>query len=441
VAPAAEPVAGDGLFKGVQWSPAYIAFIVYVFVITTYRLPLGTASMVTALVLLPLEKHPLRLPKPMVWMIAFLAWAFVGWGGSPYPGVVWDAVTELAKICGVMFVGVNVLTTRQRLRFFLLAFLGFFAFYPVRGSLFAYFIYGGTVEGRAAWNYVYNNPNDLAALCILPLALAAGMLMTERTKWVKYCAAAGAIALPFVILLTQSRGAFIALAIFAIAILKGQKERRGKILLVGAGIAVVVALAAPSSVWKRLGTIQDVTSEQSAAKAADEGSARQRMELWHVAATVAKEHPITGVGFGAYHDAHFEYAQRPTFDPMALGHRDAHSTYLTILAETGIIGFILFAGLIWSVVSDAERTRRRSRSVLPGRSAQIYFMELGLLGYFIAGIWGSYQAMVLTYLFLAVIYSAVQVVKSELVPAGVMRRGRVSGPSMAAAVLRRGAVR
>jgi probable O-glycosylation ligase (exosortase A-associated) len=425
----------------VQWSPAYIAFIVYVFVITTYRLPLGTASMVTALVLLPLERHPLRLPKPMVWMIAFLGWAFVGWGGSPYPDVVWDAVIELAKITGVMLVAVNVLTTRQRLRFFLLAFLGFFAFYPVRGSLFAYFIYGGTVQGRAAWNYTYSNPNDLAALCILPLALAAGMLMTERTKWVKYCAAAGAIALPFVILLTQSRGAFIALAIFAIAVLKGQKERRGKILLVGAGIAVVVALAAPSSLWKRLGTIQDVTSEQAAAKANDEGSARQRMELWHVAATVAKEHPITGVGYGAYHDAHFEYAQRPAFDPIAMGHRDAHSTYLTVLAETGIVGFILSAGLIWSIVSDAERTRRRSRSVLPARSAQLYFMELGLLGYFIAGIWGSYQAMVLTYLFLAVIYSAVQVVKSELVPAAVVRRGRISGPRMATAVLQRGTVR
>jgi len=429
-----------GLFKSVEWSPAYVAFLVYIFVITTYRLQLGTASMVVALVLLPLERRPLRFPPVVLWMIAFVGWAFIGWGSSPFPDVVWKSVNELAKICGVMFVAVNVLTTRARLRFFLLAFLGFFAFYPVRGSLFAYFIYGGTVQGRAAWNYIYNNPNDLAALCLLPLALAAGMLATERERWIRYCAAAGAVALPFVILLTESRGAFIALAAFAVVLWKGQKKRRGKILLAAALVGVVVFLFAPDSLWKRLGTLSDVTNEQSAAKIDDDMSARQRLELWKVARLIAKENPVTGVGLGAYKDAHYIYAQRPIFDPIALGNRDPHSTYLSILAETGVVGFALFCLMVGTVVRDAERTRRRARFSHPALATQLFYMEIGLFGYFVAGIWGSFQLMVLTYVYLVIISATAHLLKSELpaaAPAWAGRRAMAS--SLAGAVHRRSA--
>jgi probable O-glycosylation ligase (exosortase A-associated) len=420
--------SSDSLFAGLHWSPAYVAFLVYIFVITSYRFPLGTASMVTALVLLPLEKRPLRMPPVLLWAIAFLGWAFVGWGTSAYPNVVWLQVNELAKICGVMLVAVNVLTTRARLRFFILAFLGFFAFYPVRGSMFAYFIYGGTYQGRAAWNYIYSNPNDLAALCILPLALAAGMLFTERQRWIRYCAAAGAVALPFVILLTESRGAFIALAMFAIVIVKGQKKRRGAILLTVLAVGVVVYFFAPDSLWKRLGTLSDVTNEQSAAKADDDLSARQRLELWKVARTIAVENPVTGVGLGAYPEAHYVTAQRPNFDPLALGHRDPHSTYLSLLAETGVVGFCLFFIMVGTTVREAELTRRRAKLTNPSRATQLYYMEVGLFGYFVAGIWGSYSMMVLTYLYLVVMYAATEMLKAELPPLAASARRHLTSP-------------
>lgn len=416
---AARRMAGRG---GVEWSPSYAAFLVYLFVVTTYRLQLGTVAMAAALLLLPFEPRPLRLPGPVTWAFGFMVWAFVGWTATPYPAPVWKQLVELSKICCIMLVAVNVLTTRARLRFFTIAFLGFFAFYPVRGALFAYFIYGGTVQGRAAWNYIYSNPNDLAALCLLPLSLAIGMLFSERARWVRYCATAGAVMLPFVILLTQSRGAFIALVVFALVVLKGQKRGRGKVLLLAGAAAVVIAIAAPSSVWKRLDTITQVTSEKSAARAQDEGSARQRMEIWRVAWTIFTENPIAGVGVGAYPDAHLAYSQRPVFDPIALGRRDAHSTYFRLLAESGIVGFLLFFGMVGVTVRDAERTRRRAKATHPARATQLYYLEVGLFGYFVAGIWGSYELMALTYIYIAVLYTMVQALKAELPRSAVLRR-------------------
>ena len=400
-------------FAGLHWSPAYAAFLLYVFVITTYRLNLGTIAMSVALVTLPLERTSLRLPPLALMALAFLGWGFVGWGSSDYPVIVWDRLIEFAKICGVVLVAVNVLTTRARLRLFLLAYLAYFAFYPVRGAFFNYFLYNGTMAGRAVWNYAYANPNDLAGVCLLFVALAAGVLVSERARWIRFAAFAGIVLLPFLIILTQSRGAFVALLAFALIALKGQ-WRRGRVLALAAGVAVVVFFAAPDEVWDRLGTIQKVATQQDgAASIADEGSAEQRLEIWKVARAIIADEPVTGVGLGAYAEVHSRYALRPIFNPTAQGKRDTHSTYLKIFAETGIVGLIVFVGLVGFTLYDAERTRRRKLAIDPPGAKQLYYMELGMIGYLVAGIWGSYGELVPTYLFLSLIYAATRILKQQ----------------------------
>ena len=421
-------------FAGLHWSPSFAAFLLYVFVITTYRLNLGTLAMSVALIALPLERTSLRLPPLALMALAFLGWGFVGWGSSDYPTIVWDRLIEFAKICGVVLVAVNVLTTRPRLRLFLLAYLAYFAFYPVRGAFFNYFLYNGTMAGRAVWNYAYANPNDLAGVCLLFVALAAGVLVSERARWIRFAALAGIVLLPFLIILTQSRGAFVALLAFALIALKGQ-WRRGRILLLAAGVGAVVYFAAPDEVWERLGTIQKVaTQEGGAATVADEGSAEQRLEIWKVARAIIADHPVTGVGLGAYAEEHYHYALKPIFNPTAQGKRDTHSTYLKIFAETGVIGLVVFLGLVGYTLYDAERTRRRRQAADPAGSKQLFYMELGMIGYLVAGIWGSYGELVPTYLFLSLIYAATRILKMQGVAAGQpvpvrgVRRGVVAGP-------------
>ncbi len=408
----------DPPLLAVDWSPAYIAFLVYIFNIVSYRLPegAGTVTMGAALLTLPLERRGMRMPPPVYFTLALLGWAFVGFTSTQYPGLVWNRLIEFAKIVGVMFVAVNVLTTSARLRFFLLAFLGSFAYFPVRGALITYFAYGGGVGGRAAWNYTYENPNDLAGMCLLVFAMAVGMFVVDRRSWIRASAAVGMLILPLVVLLSQSRGAFIALlAVVAIA-LRGY-WRRGKLLLGAAAAIVVLVFATPDSVWKRLGTIKDVTSEQTAVKADDEGSARQRMEIWKVSSTVFAENPLLGVGLGAYPPVHFVTAQRSNFDPTARGARDNHSTYLNLLAETGLPGLLLFLGVVGSALAYARRTRRMADAERPRSSLQLYYLELGLIGYLVAGIWGTYGQLVLTYLHIAVIYAASRVLRDGLAPA------------------------
>jgi hypothetical protein len=317
-------------FKGVEWSFAFIAFLFYIYVITSYRIAAGTLAMCLALAGMALQRKSLRVPPLIVGFLLLMLWSIVGWFTTSYPNVVWDAILEDGKIALIALVLINVVRSRAQFRFFTIFFLGVFALYPVRGALFSYAA-GGTIQGRALWNYIYANPNDLAAFCLLQLSIAVGVYVTERKGWVRRAALVGMVLLPFLILLTQSRGAILAMMVFgiAVAVSQGLRVRRVVALIL---IAAVASIAAPSSVWERLGKLTNATSTSNLAAVDQEGSAAQRYEIMRVATTIGLENPIFGVGRGAYKPVHEQYALRPEFDPTARGPRDTHDTYLNFFA-------------------------------------------------------------------------------------------------------------
>lgn len=400
------------LLNRTNWSIAFVAFLVYVFVVTSYRVPLGTASMATALATIALEGKAFEVPPVARWAIALWVWALIGWPVSEYRAVVGNELLDFAKVCAVLVVAVNVISTRNRLRVFLLLFLGTFAFYPVRGALFAYFIYHGTIFGRAAWNFIYSNPNDLAGFCILVFSLVAGVLATERKKWIRVCATAGMVLLPFLIVLTGSRAGFIGLVAFVILAFRKELVRLKKVLAL-AMVAAIIAIVVPNNLWHRISSVQDVEQAQSTSEVEYESSTAQRIEIWKVASTIALEHPIVGVGLGAYSQAHFQYAQRPQFNPTAYGHRDAHSTYLKIAAELGLVGLFLFCALVVVTFRNAERARRVALRAHSRLAQQLFYMEMGFAAYLIAGAWASWGTLVFTYLHLAVINVATRLLAAE----------------------------
>ena len=399
-------------FRGVEYSPAFLAFAAYLVAIITYRFPIGTASMVIALLTLPLEKQSLRLPAVAALSFAMVAWAFFGLTTTQYPATVVTAVSDFAKVCGVVFVAINVIVTRARFRAIVVGSLILWVLFPLRGTMFAYFIYHGDVEGRAAWNYIYSNPNDLAALCLLQLGMAVGLLAVERRRFFRLGTICAVALLVLVIILTQSRGAVIALSVFGI--IGGKKYfTNPKGILIIAVLAGLVFAVAPDSVWRRFSTIKGSGSADvmtidpetvDLATRQDMGSSQQRLEIWSVARAIIAENPITGVGLGAYPDAHSIMARRPGFHWLARGRRDTHSTYLNVMAETGIVGFALFAAMIIMTIKASRGARKAMQARAPALSLQLFNMEVGLYGYLVAAIWGSYASFVPMYVHLVLMY-------------------------------------
>jgi O-antigen ligase len=120
---------------------------------------------------------------------------------------------------------------------------------------------------------------------------------------------------------------------------------------------------------------------------------------------MARDHPLTGVGIGAYKPNHEQYALRPEFNPTAQGGRDTHSLYLNVLAETGFPGFLLYLGMLLTVFIAAERTRRRCRGVLDTAARQILVLEAGLVAFLAAAVFGSLPYLPHLLLHMALLYA------------------------------------
>jgi len=366
-----------------------------------------------ALLGLLLRPTDLSFPTPVRWAAVFLLWALLTIPFSISPETASAALIERLKALVIFFVVVNCVRTPQQLRFYILLTLVAFLIYPARGTLVGYVTGSNTVFGRAIWNRIYANPNDLGAITLLMLGWTLAIAVVKKQNlWVRRAAAVCVPLLVTIMLLTQSRGVFIGLIVgFGPALLTRVKKRpsiAGPVLMVLGIVAVLV----PASSWQRLGGIAKLTStpstassttaseadpKRAAARARDEGSAAQRLEIAKVAWHIFTNNPLLGVGIGCYREANGRFAPE-------LGERDAHNTYLNLAAETGIPGLVLWLGLITSVLAQL----RRRRHSLEGDDSQIgvLWMERALIGFLVAAVFATYSGITIFYLFLGTVWAA-----------------------------------
>ena len=387
-----------------RWTLVFGAFFAFAGVVISARFKLGQPLVILGVVGLLVQGQPLRWSTVTPLLSLWTVWCSLGWATSEYPEAVSKGVEQLAKLSVITLVGVNALRTRAQVRAFSIFCVFAFLIYPGRGSFLNWVTGAYTVFGRALWNGVYGNPNDLAAVALLILGIAAGLVVTETDRRYKLAAAAASAFIAFDIFITQSRGALIALAVFVVVLLwRAPKQQRAKAT---AGVAVIAALViafAPSSVWDRLSGLKNVTSDDLS-QVDVEGSATQRLEIWKVARTIIAEHPLTGVGVDAYPLEHSRVAVRAEFLPTARGKRDTHSTYLNVAAETGLPGLVLFGSIVVATFAYAERVRRRVARYDVAGAQQLLLLEAALGAYLLAGLWGSFAKLNMLYLYLVLLW-------------------------------------
>jgi len=385
---------------------------IFTFFFVTSRLPPLFTELGIYLALLGLVARPQSLvfPSPLRWAVAFFLWALMSAVFAAEPKMAWPALIELLKALVIFFVVVNVLRTPQQLRFYILLILVAFVIYPARGSLVNY-VRGYTYLGRAIWNHIYQNPNYLAAITLLMLgfALAIASVKTQDVR-VRRVATALVPVMLLVILLTQSRGAFIGLLVgFGPSTLVRLRKWRYGAAPVLAGLAVI-ALLVPAASWHRLGSITSLTS--TIANADDRGrpepggsrldeltsaSAVARFEVLQTGLHIAASHPVLGVGIGGYREANERYAPR-------LGERDAHNTYVSLAAEMGFPGLMLWLGLVGSVLAQVRR--RRALVEADDRTIQVMWIVRAVIAFLVAGIFASFAALTVFYVFLGTLWAA-----------------------------------
>ncbi|MFD5425551.1 O-antigen ligase family protein [Streptomyces sp. NPDC127084] len=192
------------------------------------------------------------------------------------------------------------------------------------------------------------NPNYLGAMLALPLVAAAGLVRLQRS-WLWLLPS---LLLATAILETRSRGAFLMVAAGVTWVLLAGRPPRHKVLVALAVLGAAVLLP---------GTLDAVgstlTGDRSTAELSANNDVRRRA-AW-VAARVALDHPLRGIGYGAF----------PDFARMSpeLGiYLNTHNDYLRLAAECGVGALVLFAALLWPALA---RRHTREHAVLQSMGA------------------------------------------------------------------------
>lgn len=189
---------------------------------------------------------------------------------------------------------------------------------------------------------VLGDPNDLSLVLMFPMAFAVGFLVVHGNTILTRAFGLVSISLLFsAVLATQSRGGL--LGVMAVFGIYAYRRIQNKLLFFGLGAVAAIVLYSVAGI-----------SGRSSGGAAEEGvdaSAMGRIYAWEAAIGMSTDNPITGVGIDNFYYNYFFYS--PHWD--GLNHA-VHSTWFGVLAETGILGFIVFIILIVRLCKTALRT-------------------------------------------------------------------------------------
>lgn len=384
---------------------ALFGLAIYLFCVHSFKLPIASVGIGIGLFGVLLSGERVTVPLPALFLAGFVAWASIGLFTTAYPSQVNTAVVDIAKLMIIFFVALNATRTAPQLTLLIGLWVLLFGLYPARGTYFNYF-FGYATQGRYGWNFSFRNPNDLAALTILVVGLSGFLALGRYPRWVRLLALASAAGNSLIVIITQSRGALVGVVI-AVTFLLLRSRNRIRLLRFVVVAAVGITLYAPASVWERFSRMKFLQSTETLDEA--DSSAAQRYILFQIARTVASEHLLTGIGFGAYPQAHAAYAEERVEWQGGRGERDAHSLYLSILAETGIPGFLLYLAFLGSVLLEAIKAENRLRKVDPLAAEQLRVLRFALIAYLIDSVFGSFHKTSFLYLYVAVLWSAAQI--------------------------------
>ena len=216
----------------------------------------------------------------------------------------------------------------------------------------------------------YGNYNHFAGFVelILPLPLAyllfARINFEQRILWL-----IGVILMAVALILSGSRGGVLALGVelltmMLIAVwaqrqgLQAEFNLAGNKLIAGGALAAVLLLVAwigyePLS--QRFSLLRQGTGEYSLVT---------RTEYWRGAWRMIQDHPVTGVGLGAFPTAYPAYG-RSSVKNERLEH--THNDYLQLLTDAGLIGGLIG---VWFLVELLRLARRQVRQLKQMRTQE-----------------------------------------------------------------------
>jgi O-antigen ligase len=195
-------------------------------------------------------------------------------------------------------------------------------------AFFVSFIQGTFVLGSPP-TALYTSGPEVAMYLEPPLALAAGFVLFANQRKDRLLALGWMALLLPALLLTFSRGAYLAIAVLALVAIA---TSRARVPLAVALVVVVIGLLQVPLIQKRLAGQFNLGDSAT--------TIRGRLSIFSDTFSMLRDHPIFGDGLGGYH-----YLFRGTIPEIY-----PHDMWLTFWVEVGILGMAAFAVIFFGLL-------------------------------------------------------------------------------------------
>ena len=338
-----------------------------------YSLLLGAATIVG----LVIHRSKLKFDKLFngqeILLILFLTiiWLSLPLGLGVNDGMLY--AIKMSKVTLILLLASHIITDLKKYRIFIWVliisglYLGY-EMYVAPESMFS----GGRFLGGIGGSD-FSEGNFLGAHFAMLLPFIGIMFIRGKWKSKLICLVAGAFVVNSVIL-TRSRGVFLAVAAGAVAVvlfaIPGKKLKISILLFIGLfGMFSLTDIG----FWTRMQTIETNESKMDA-------SSKGRILAWMAALSMASDYPL-GIGAGNF----TRYVEQ--YNPDIPG-KDTHNTVFRCLAELGIQGAIVLLLLIWNAFRILGGIRKNIDQLANKEEFMwnVYAMRIALIIYIVAGI-------------------------------------------------------
>jgi len=197
----------------------------------------------------------------------------------------------------------------------------------------------------------WENPNILAGYLDAAICLVFGVFLQVEERRQRLLLGGAMVLLALCLAMTYARGACLTIAVVlaGYGVLKNRKILLAVVLLGAAILALDSALAERLlSVFTKMDT-----------------SSEMRLAFWESTLAMIMDHPLLGIGWGAYWMVYPEYDFYINDAAVRIVH--AHNIYLNYAAEIGIAGAIAYFTWFFGTMGMALRSRNyRSSRLLNG---------------------------------------------------------------------------
>jgi putative inorganic carbon (HCO3(-)) transporter len=374
-----------------ELATAVVLFLVYanvaVVAVKFHGVPPAFAAVVPMILVIPAARNVfgtdqgLLIPPVTSWIALFVAVQLLGAMFAPRADVAFAKVAASIFEGAVLFMlVVNAVRTRTSLRRAVAALLAAGA---LMGGIVAYQQVTGTYDddyggfGQVT-DAVYNSDKDAdrgagqprlagpigeknryGQIMAMLVPIALFQLLSAASIRVRLFSGSTLLLISIGIAASLSRGAAVGLgAVLGLALVTGHLRLRHLVAIVPAILAAALIVPEYGARISSLKGSSAVLGNSVARRTgAVDSSVRGRATEMAAAVLMFSDHPLLGVGPGMYSHHYQRYARRAG-GKIQFGGRQAHSLYLGLAAEHGLLGLFAFGGIVLVSLRGLYRARR-----------------------------------------------------------------------------------